>query len=81
MSRSRKHLPIRGIVPAASEKAGKQQWHRRLRRRERQRLGRLSPEAADSYLPARPPEVILVLPKHGKEFVTDPVDAWLAVRK
>lgn len=81
MSRSRKHLPIRGIVPADTEKPGKRRWHRALRRRERQRLATLPPEWAELYLTFLAREVSAELAKRGKEFVTDPVDAWLALRK
>lgn len=81
MSRSRKHLPIRGIVPADTEKPGKQRWHRLLRRRERQRLATLPLDAADTYLTFLVRDVAAALAKRGKEFVSDPTDAWLALRK
>ena len=83
MSRSHKHLPIQGLAPADSEKAEKQQWHRRLRRVERQHLAVLTPDAAEDHVTLTPREVSdpWQLPKHGKAFALDPVDTELALRK
>ena len=36
MSQSYRHTPICGLACAASEKADKQRWHRRFRRRNRE---------------------------------------------
>jgi hypothetical protein len=68
MSRSRKHLPIRGAHPVPSEKSDKQRWHRLMRRRERQQLGTLPLESTDAYLTTVPREVSdpLDFAKEGK---------------
>ena len=76
MSRSRKHLPILGTLDVPSEKSDKQRWHRVMRRRERQQLGAVPPEAADGYLTLTPRDVSdpLVFRKLGKSWVPEAVE-------
>ena len=83
MSRSRKHLPIRALSAVESEKQAKRVWHRRMRRRERQRLGLVTPVLADDYLTTAVREVSdpRTFGKEGKEFVTNPSEAEEALRK
>ena len=86
MSRSRKHVPIRGLVPVPSERPEKLRWHRRMRRIERQRLAVLPPDALDTldgYLTTLVHDVSAdeALAKRGKRFVRDPGEATLARRK
>lgn len=85
MSRSRKHHPIVGLAPVASEKPEKQAWHRRMRRTERQHLAVLpaAGEAADAYLTLEVHDVCSdsELRKHGKVWVADPAEQEEAIRK
>ena len=83
MSRSRKSLPICGVSAATSEKQDKQVWHRRMRRRERQRLGGVPPASADDYLTTVVREVSdpWTFVKDGKQYVANPEEAQEVLRK
>lgn len=83
MSRSRKHHPIVGLAPVATEKPEKQRWHRRMRRTERQHLGVLPPDAADAHVTLLVHDVSSEseLRKHGKVWVADPAERDEALRK
>ena len=83
MSRSRKSLPIVGHTTAESEKHDKQVWHRRMRRRERQRLGGVAPATADDYLTTITHEVSdpWTFGKDGKQYVVNADEAREVLRK
>ena len=83
MSRSRKSLPICGLTLVESEKQDKQAWHRRMRRRERQRLGIVPPVEADDYLTTAVREISdpWLFAKDGKQYVSNVEEAREIVRK
>ena len=83
MSRSRKSLPICGLTLVESEKHDKQVWHRRMRRRERQRLGAVTPVGAEDYLTTVVHEISdpWLFAKDGKQYVANEEEAREVVRK
>jgi hypothetical protein len=63
MSRSSRSTPICGLASAPSEKDDKQRWHRRFRRRNRQRL-----HQGAEPLPLRAFSNLWTMAKDGKQW-------------